>query len=290
MSYKIRSPKQKEASEVVTESLAKSMEWLDTLRTNPRMLAGAAIIFLMVVSASLAFWYFDRQREESAWTLEAKASRLFHDPAPLPQPKEEGKPEPEEKEITDKTERLKESARLYEELLQKYPRSSSTKLASYTLGHVYHALKEYDQAEKQYRAFLEKYPKEKDWNAVIHLELAALQQVKGNNDAALASLRTAYEMPGIRRADQAAYELGRLLERLDKKTEAIDIYKKISEGETLSPWGQEAKTQLALIAPPTPVPTPTPVAALIPNPEPPPPAAHAPMIQVVPAAPPPPAQ
>jgi predicted negative regulator of RcsB-dependent stress response len=266
------------------------MEWLDTLRTRPKWIAGGAAIFLMVVIATLAYGYFDRQREELAWTLEAKASRLFHDPPPLPQPKEEGKPEPEEKEITDKTERLKESARLYEELLTQYPRSSSAKLASYTLGHVYHALKEYDQAEKRYRTFLERYPKENDWNAVIHLELAALQQVKGNNDAALASLRTAYEMPGVRRADQAAYELGRLLERLDKKTEAINIYKKLSEGETLSPWGQEAKAQLAILAPPTPVPTPTPVSATLPHPVPPPAAADAPMIQVVPAAPQAPAQ
>ena len=258
MPYKIRLPKQKEETPAL---VVQSEGWIEQIRAHPQWIWGGAGA-LVLVGLILAFaWYSNYQTEERAWALEAEASHLFHDPPPLPKPKEEGKPAPEKPEITDKTERLKESVRLYETLLQKYPGSSSAPLALYTSGHVYYALKEYEKAEKQYQTFLERYPNEKDWAAVIHLKLGFLRQIKGDNAAALAALRKAYELPKTKVADQAGLELGRLLEQMENKPEAIAIFKKVSTEFEKSPWGMDAKRRLDLLVPPTPTPEPTPTPA-----------------------------
>jgi len=249
--YKIRAEKTKEApSEIVLQSEA----WIDQLQDHPRWIWGGAAVLVALIAGTIAVAYFDRQAEERAWTLESAAAHLFHDPPPPPQPKEAGKPAPTE--ITDKTERFKESARLYEDLLKKYPATDSAPMAMETLGHVYYELKEYDKAEAQYRAFLAKYSDRKDDVAALQTKLGYLHQAKGDDAAALTAFRTAYEMAETKTQDQAGFELGRLLERMEKKTEAADLYKQVSETYTESPWGTEAKVRLAILVPPTPTPTP----------------------------------
>ena len=254
--YKIRAEKTKEApSEIVVQSEA----WIDQIQNHPKWLWGGGAVLIALIAGTITIGYFDRQTEERAWTIESEAAHLFHDPPAAPQPKEAGKPA--STEITDKTERLKAAARLYEELLKKYPATDSALLAQETLGHVYYELKEYDKAEAQYRAFLAQHPNRKDDVAALQTKLGYLHQAKGDDTSALTDFRTAYEMAGTKTQDQAGFELGRLLERMEKKTEAADIYKKVSETYTESPWGTEAKTRLAILVPPTPTPVPSPSAA-----------------------------
>jgi len=250
--YKIRPEKTKEAPPGI---VVQSEAWIDQIQENPKWLWGGAAVIVALFAGVIAVAYFDRQAEERAWTLESEAAHLFHDPPPPPQPKEAGKPAPTE--ITDKTERFKESARLYEELLKKYPATDSAALARETLGHVYYELKEYDKAEAQYRAFLTEHSDRKDDVAALQMKLGYLHQAKGDDTTALADFRAAYEMAETKTQDQAGFELGRLLERMEKKTEAADLYKKVSETYTESPWGTEAKTRLAILVPPTPTPPPS---------------------------------
>ena len=257
--YKIRPEKKKEAPPAI---VAQSEEWLDRVRTDPKWIWGGGAILIALIAGTIAVSYFDRQAEERAWTIELTAAHLLHDPPPPPQPKEAGKPAPTE--ITDPTERLKESARLYEELLKKYPATDSAALAQETLGHVYYQLKEYDKAEARYRDFLRQHPDRKDDVAAVQTKLGYLHQAKGDDAAALTDFRAAYEMAGTKTQDQAGFELGRLLERMEKKTEAADLYKKVSETYTESPWGTEAKTRLAILVPPTPTPLPAPSSATTP--------------------------
>ncbi len=253
MAFKIRLHSKKEAAPLAVVQQAKG--WVDHFEARRKgFVVGVGLVIILMIAAAVG-QFLKYRAGQSASVLEAEASRLFHEPPPLPQPKEEGKPETPPEEM-DKTARLKKAARLYDEILEKYPRSASAAVARYAVGHVYFELKDYDMAEKKYRAFVEKYPVEKyphetEWVALVRLKLGVLFQIKGNETAALEQLRAVYALEGIRIRDQAGFELGHFLENASKKDEAIQIYQKVSKEFEKSLWGMEAQARLNILSPPT---------------------------------------
>lgn len=245
MPYKIRATKKKETAPLRIAS--RSEEMLDQVRMNPRWIwigAGAVLLLFVLI---LTVQILNHRAEGKAWALESEASRLFHEPPPLPQPIEEGKEAP--KEMTQE-ERLKKSAALYDEIVEKYPRTATAMVAQYESGNVYFELGDHDAAGKRYGAFLEKYPAQKELSALVHLRLGYLDQKKGDQPSALSHFKAAYEMENSRTKDHAGFELGRSLEQAGKKEEAMEIYKKVAEGFAQSPWAAEATARLVTLTPP----------------------------------------
>jgi tetratricopeptide (TPR) repeat protein len=248
MPYKIRVHKKKES--IPLRLVSRSEEMLDQVRSHPKWVWGGIGVLVALTSIFMTFWFLNHRAEEKASVLESEAFRLFHEPPPLPEPKEdiEGTEFPKE---MDKTERLKKSASLYQEIMEKYPRSARAPIALYESGHIYFELREYDLAEKQYRTFLHMYPDRKNLVSLVHLRMGYLNQIKGESESALEHFRSAYEMQGAKSRDQAGFELARLLEEADRKSEAVEIYKKVSEDFSLSPWGAEAKARFEILTPPS---------------------------------------
>ncbi|MCG3113689.1 MAG: tetratricopeptide repeat protein [Candidatus Manganitrophus sp. SB1] len=248
MPHKIRV--QKKRDEAPLRLVTRSEELVEQVRSHPQWIWGGIGVALALIAIFSAGWFVNQRTEKKAAAIEAEAFRLFHEPPPLPQPIEEGKPEPEP-DIMDKTERLKKSASLYDEIVEKHPRTDVARMAPYESGNVYFELKDYDAAEKRYLAFLEKNAAEKNLASLAHLKLGYLYQKKGNPESALKHFRASYEAEGGNSRDQAGFELARALEMSDKKNEAVEIYKKVSEGFEKSPWGVEAKVRMDLLNPPT---------------------------------------
>jgi tetratricopeptide (TPR) repeat protein len=246
MPYKIRASKKKEAAPL--RIVSRSEQMLDQVRTHPKWIWIGAGSVLFLGGLILMVQLMSHRAEEKAWALEAEASKLFHEPPPLPQPIEEGKEPPKE---MDKTERLKKSASLYDEIVEKYPRTNTARISQYESGNVYFELEDYGSAENRYRAFLQKYPAQKELSALVHIKMAYLQQKKGDNASALDHFRSAYEMENGKNKDQAGFELGRALEHAGKKEEAVEIYKKLSERFAQSPWTAEASARLIALNPPS---------------------------------------
>ncbi|NKE73704.1 tetratricopeptide repeat protein [Candidatus Manganitrophus noduliformans] len=248
MPHKIRV--QKKRDEAPLRLVTRSEELVEQVRSNPKWIWGGIGIALALIAVFITGWFLNQQAEKKAAAIEAEAFRLFHEPPPLPQPIEEGKPEPEP-DIMDKTERLKKSASLYDEIVEKHPRTDVARMALYESGNVYFELKDYDAAEKRYLAFLEKNADQKNLASLAHLKLGYLYQKKGNPESALKHFRASYEAEGGNSRDQAGFELARALEMSNKKNEAVEIYKKVSEDFEKSPWGVEAKVRMDLLNPPT---------------------------------------
>ncbi|MDC4224199.1 MAG: tetratricopeptide repeat protein [Candidatus Manganitrophus sp.] len=245
MPHKIRVQKKRE--EAPLRLVTRSEELVDQVRTHPQWIWGGVGVALLLIAIFAAGWFMNQRAEKKAATLEAEAFRLFHEPPPLPQPVEEGKPEPD---ITDKTERLKKSAGLYDEISEKHAGTNVARMAAYESGNVYFELKDYDSAEKRYLAFLEKNNGEKNLASLAHLKLGYLYQKKQNPESASKHFRASYEAQQGNSRDQAGFELARTLEISDKKNEAIEIYKKVSEEFEKSPWGIEAKVRMNILNPP----------------------------------------
>ena len=245
MPYKIRVTKKKETAPL--RIVNRSEEMLDQVRTHPQWIWMAAGAIVAILIALVAFQFVKQNAESKASAIEAEASTLFHEPPPLPQPIEEGKEAPKE---MSKTDRLKKSASLYDEIVEKYPRTATAMVAQYESGNVYFELGDTDAAEKRYRAFLEKYSERKDLTALVHIKMGYLNQKKGDASAAMAQFKAAYDMNDGKSRGQAGFELGRALEQAGKKEEAIEIYKKLAETQSQSPWAAEANARMVSLNPP----------------------------------------
>jgi tetratricopeptide (TPR) repeat protein len=257
MPHKIRV--QKKRAEAPLRLVSRSEELVEQVRTHPKWILGGIGVALALIALFITGWFVNQRTEKKASALEAEAFRLFHEPPPLPQPVEEGKPEPEP-DIVDKTERLKKSASLYDEIVEKYPRTDVARMAPYESGNVYFELKDYDSAEKRYLVFLEKNTNQKNLASLAHLKLGYLYQKKQNSESELKHFRASYEAAEGNTRDQAGFELARALEISGQKNEAVEIYKKVSEDFEKSPWGVEAKVRMDILNPPaasTPAPSET---------------------------------
>ncbi len=234
--------------------LRPQIEWTDWIRDYAKPIFSSVGVLLLAGIVSFAVLSSNRRAEDRAHALQSEASRLFHEPPPLPEPKEEGKPAPK---ILTKPERLKKAAELFDEVTKTYPRTKSAMIAQYESGNVYYALDALKTAKERYQAFLAKYPEQKTLSAMVRIKMAYLYQKEKNPSEAMARFRALYNAKDGYGKDQAGYEVGRLLETEGKGPEAIAIYKEITKDSKDSPWGMEAQGRLSILEPPPPPPAPT---------------------------------
>lgn len=246
MPYKIRPKKKKAVAQIQIVSRGQAL--IARLSDNPQWL-WRGIVSIVVVGLLIFFTQSMRKNaEETAWTIEAVASKLLHDPPPLPKPIEEGD-EDAPLEIMGEIERIEKAVEHYEEILSQHAGTDAARIALFESANAYAKLQKDDQAAENYGSFIAKYPDSSKLVVFSHLRLAYLDQKKGNAAAAIDRFRMVYEMPDTDSRDQAGFELARALELSGKDDEAIALYQTLSEDYSASPWGTEAKARFLLLSP-----------------------------------------
>lgn len=228
--------------------MVQSEAWRNRIQHHARWIAVGIGLGSALAMIYLIFWFVNHRTEERAWTLESEASLLFHE---LPPPLENSAKTPDAKK-TDRPDQLKESAALYDEILKKFPRTSTAPIARYEIGNIYYEMKDYDLAEKQYQHLIDTHSSKEALMPLIHLKMGYLRQTKGDHASALNHFRVVYELKGSKNRDQAGYEMARALETTKKRDEAIKTYKEVSEAFPKSPWRIEAMARLAILIPASP--------------------------------------
>jgi predicted negative regulator of RcsB-dependent stress response len=255
MPLKIRAPKKKET---LSEKITDQYDHLKERLFSPSRFLVLTIIMLVVVGASAAaFLFFTKRSEGKAWALESKAGKLLDEVYTPPSTPPDGNGVDQNKK--EETEKLERAAGFYEEILKDYPRTDAAVIAQFQSGHVYFELEKYKLAEEKYLAFIKEQADEKEFLPIVQMKLAYLYQKTGDTPSALKYFHLIYDAKngkekekGVNQ-DQAGFEIAQILEQTEKKSEAIAIYKKVSEDFTESPWGVEAKTRLTLMeTPPAP--------------------------------------
>ncbi|VAX29409.1 hypothetical protein MNBD_NITROSPIRAE01-398 [hydrothermal vent metagenome] len=247
MPYKIRPQKEKEVAQIQVVSRGQAL--MESLSERPQLIWGG-IVLLVVIAVFTFYTQSTRQNaEEVAWTIEAEASKLLHDPPPLPKPIEEGD-EDVPLEIMNETQRIEKSLERYAEILAKHGNTDAARIALFESANAHAKLEKDEQATEKYMAFITKYPESKKLVVLSHLRLAYLEQKKGDDAAAIDRFRMIYEMPASDNKDQAGFELARALEVSGKDDEAKVLYQKLSEDYVETPWGTEAKARSLLLSPP----------------------------------------
>lgn len=247
MPYKIRPQKQKELSPIEVETRTEKI--LGKITDRPQFVWGGIIGILLIGAITFTTQYFNRQAEEVAWSIEGEATKLLHDPPPLPKPISEDEEDAPIEIVMNETQRFEKAAALYEEVLSKHANSNAAVVALFESGNAYEKLGANDKAEAQFLSFIQKYPDHKSLATLSHIKLAYLYQLKGDVSGAIEQFRLVYEMPNTDSRDQAGFELARALESQGKTDEAKILYGQLSEEFKESPWGTEAKARFVMLSP-----------------------------------------
>jgi tetratricopeptide (TPR) repeat protein len=231
MVYKIKSP--------VKKQLKKPDEFITLFSRIVLYVKGRArqfSVFLgvaILVALGVAIYFFLVGRaDRQARILEYEASGYYHGTALAGQKGAKVAPN------------YQKALELYQQVVEKYPGTSSAMLSQYYIGNSYFELKNYDEAAKAYRKFNEKYHENHGLASLVYERLGYTALLQGNSQEAMDAFKKIVAMKDAKNQDQALFEIGRLYEKMEQKNEAIEEYKIITKNYMNSPLAIEARVRI----------------------------------------------
>lgn len=180
------------------------------------------------------FFFFQGSQAEKASVLEFKALQFFQ---------QQGQAFAEADTLSPE-ENYKKAVKLFQEIIQEFPRTPSAVMARYYLGNAYLKLEEFDSAVKAYQSFLDVEKKNTILRGLVFQRLGYAHLSKNESREAIEAFKAAIELDGILNKDQIYYELGHLFHMMGKNEEAIRNYQAVPEQFPDSLFLSEAQTRL----------------------------------------------
>jgi tetratricopeptide (TPR) repeat protein len=176
-----------------------------------KLVATGGIIAFVVLFVVYFFLRWENQKEgEGVWKFGLAVETYQR----VSSTNREGSP-PEYKNVLER----------FDEVILKFPRTSSGKLAFLYKGNIYLRLGEFDEAIKAYQTFLQKGTDEKLYRFSAMEGLGYAYEGKKDNGKALQAFQETLKVgEGFQLAD-AHLNMGRCFEKLGKKKEALENYK-----------------------------------------------------------------
>lgn len=197
----------------------------DTLKKKQKTVLVYSLIGLSAVLVFAVILYYQHTEGRKSRQLENSAYNTYYN---LDQQKNMSKQEQYQKALD-----------LFQ---QTYSKRKSPRVLLF-IASSYVELEKYDDALKTLADFTKKYSNARSLLPLAYKEMAAIQLIKGDKEAALKTLDTLYKSGTILQ-DYALVEAGRILEKDGKKEEAAAKYKELAEKFPGSPFVVEAKTKL----------------------------------------------
>ena len=142
-------------------------------------------------------------------------------------------------------EALKESAELFQKVIDKYGMSKVSRLALPELAYLRMAEKKYDEAIGLYLEFLDKVPDNSPYQSLARLALAACYEANGELESAIESLSQVVDGPNDFFKEQAMLSLARVYRLDNQKDRSKKILEEFLEKYKSSPFLPIAKAHLA---------------------------------------------
>lgn len=133
----------------------------------------------------------------------------------------------------DTPESLASNIKLYQELIDKYPRSWSARMAHYHLGNIYYHAGEYEKAITDYKKFVSS--RVSDNSGIKFLALSSLgycYEAKQDFKSALEYFEKAQKSKNVGFESMGFSNMARIYEQMNDKKNALDNYKKALEKTT----------------------------------------------------------
>jgi len=179
-------------------------------RHYKRIITGVVILGVFL-AAFFLFQKWEEKKEAEAYLPFSAALELYQ---MLNSPYREGSP-------TD----YKSLMEKFDEVITKFPRTSSGKLSLLYKGNLHLKLEEFDEAIKAYETFLQKAGKEKFYRLLAMEGLGYAHEGKKEYEKAVEAYERMLEMGEGLQVANAYLSKGRCFEKLGKKKEALESYK-----------------------------------------------------------------
>ena len=204
---KITKKKLKEPDEFIGLS---EKAYLFITRYRKPIATGGIVVFIVVL-AILFFQRWEKKNEVNADQQFSLAVQLYQR---VSSPYREGSPA-QYKIVLEK----------FNEVISKYPRSSSGKLSLLYQGNIHLRLDEFEEAIKEYQAFLQKAGKERLYRLLAMEGLGYAYLGMKDYEKALHAYQKILEMGESFQLADAYLNMGGCYEKLGKKKEALENYK-----------------------------------------------------------------
>lgn len=175
-----------------------------------KKIATGGIILLAVLLSIFLFQKWEEKKEKDAYGKFSAALELYQ---VMSSPYKEDSPS-EYKNVLEK----------FDEVITKFPRTSSGRFSLLYKGNIHLRLGAFDEAIKAYQAFLQKAGKEKLYRLFAMEGLGYAYEGKKDYEKALEAYKKIVEMGDHFQMAGAHLSMGRCYEKLGKKKEALDNY------------------------------------------------------------------
>ena len=196
----------------------------DTLKEKQKTVLVYSLIGLSAVLVFAVILFYQHTEGEKSRQLENSAYNAYYN---------------HDQKNMSKQEQYQKALDLFQ---QAYSKRKSPRVLLF-IASSYAELGKYDDAIKTLTDFTKKYANAGSLLPLAYKEMAAIQLIKGDKEAALKTLDSLYKSGTILQ-DYALIEAGRILEKDGKKEEAAAKYKELAEKFPGSPYLEEAKTKL----------------------------------------------
>ena len=179
-----------------------------------RKIITGGIIFLVILLLIVFFQMWERQKEEEAYRDFNLALEIYQRAA-----------SPGRERLPLENKENKNVLAKFDEVIGKFPRTSSGKLSLLYKGNLHLRLAEFEEAIKAYQTFLEKAGKEKLYRLFAMEGLGLAYQGKKDYENALQTYQRILEMGDSVQLAGAYLNIGLCYEKLGKNKEALENYK-----------------------------------------------------------------
>ena len=217
---KVTKKKLKEPDEFITFT-QKSLLFISKHR---RKIIMASVILLLLILTFFTYQGWERKKEKEAYLKFTTAQEVYQ-VAISPY-----------REI--ESSKFKHLLELFNEVLTKFPNTSSGKLSHLYKGHIYLHLGEFDEAIKAYQTFLEKWRGEKLFKIFAWEGLGYSFEGKRDFEKATDAYQKVLELGEGTPFALTHFHKGRCYEKMGRKKEAVESYQtflKVSEKSNLTP-------------------------------------------------------
>ncbi|HEY3358373.1 MAG TPA: tetratricopeptide repeat protein [Polyangia bacterium] len=218
------------------------------LRTTTRPLAYGALAAVVVIASVALYSRFSQSRQaESSKSLAYALRVLNSENTPALEDPEAPKEKPDADVPQFKTDKERREAALaaLDKTIAGWSSSGAGRDARLVRAGVLYDLQRYDEAIRDYRAFLSRGPRG-NLKALAHEGLGYVYEAKGELDKALEEYRLITQAGDFYK-DRSLYDQGRMLERKGDKAAAQKLYQEILDKTPMTPLRDDISNRLALL-------------------------------------------
>jgi TolA-binding protein len=235
MGYKIKDMTNKSSTVEPVQFLSSKERFFFFVEENRTLVWIGILLGVAVIVAIVALTWWSQHKQEQAWELEGRAQNMY-----LDRPMDD---------VKKGRENVQKASVMFEEIRDQFPGTASAEVSSFLLGNNLMEEGDYPGAIEVYSSFIQEYPQDDIFVALVQQRLGLAYLLAGNREAAMKAFEAVLNNPHAFNKDQVLFEKAKLAEVDENIAEAVVLYKRIAQEFPLSPFASESTLRVKALAP-----------------------------------------